>query len=126
MMKNIIIKGVYVDGMQHWSRRDLDVDVVHYCKPELTNPYDRNDVAVFSDAVLQKTAGYLRREDASSLQNMFTFAEGKVFFLKAKMSAAKFNRQKGPMQLCNVGFNCQDRDVDSVCQLLSGYDVKLF
>ena len=125
MMKNTIIKGVYVDGMQHWGRRDLEVDVVHYCKPELTNPYVRNAMAVFSDAALQKTAGYLRREDASSLQNMFTFADRKVF-LKAKTSAAKFNRQKGPMQLCNVGFNCQDRDVDSVCQLLSKYDVKLF
>ena len=104
-MKNVIIKGVYVVGMHHWGRRELEVDVVHYCKPEPTNRYDRNAVAVFSDAALQKTAGYLRREDASSLHNvLMTFADGKVY-LKAKMSAAKFNRHKGPMQLCNVGLS---------------------
>ena len=50
---------------------------------------------------------------------------GKVY-LKAKMSAVKFNRHKGPMQLCNVGFKCQDRDVDSVRQVISGYDVNIF
>ena len=41
-------------------------------------------MAVFSDAALQKTAGYLQREDASSLHNvLMTFADGKVY-LKAK------------------------------------------
>lgn len=112
-------------GMHHWGRRELEVGVVYYCKREPSNPYDRNAVGVFSDITLQSTAGYLRKEDAAALNKVLEFADRNVF-LKAKMSAAKFSPRKGPMQLCNIGFKCQDRNIDSVRQLISGYGVQIF
>ena len=61
-------------------------------------------MVVFSDAALQKTAGYHRRDDASSLQNMLTFADGNVF-LKAKMPVTFSIVIRDPCSCLMLGFS---------------------
>ncbi|KAH3747384.1 hypothetical protein DPMN_181809 [Dreissena polymorpha] len=65
-MKNVVVQGVYIVGMHH--RRELEVDVIHYCGQEHDNPYDKNAIAVFSDTEMRHKVGYLRREDAVRLK----------------------------------------------------------
>ncbi|KAH3720917.1 hypothetical protein DPMN_063828 [Dreissena polymorpha] len=81
-MKNVVLQGVYIVGMHHWGRRELEVDVNHFCGQENDNPYDKNAIAVFSDTEMRHKVGYLRKEDAARLKNVYRHITGKCY-LKA-------------------------------------------
>ncbi|KAH3815004.1 hypothetical protein DPMN_143523 [Dreissena polymorpha] len=124
-MKNVVVQGVYIVGMHHCGRRELEVDVVHYRGQEHDNPYDENAMTVFIDTEMRHKVGFLRREDAVRLKNVYRHITGKCY-LKAKQAASKFNRLKGPMKICNIGFKCDDEHVADVRQCLNGYSLKVF
>lgn len=111
-IKNVIVEGVYIVGMHHLRRRELEVDAVQYCAREQQNPYDRNAVSVFSDSLLVSKVAYFRRKDAALIPNVFQYVYGK-FYLKAMMAPEKFSKYQGPMQQCNIGFKCNDQHVEA-------------
>ncbi|KAH3841046.1 hypothetical protein DPMN_114505 [Dreissena polymorpha] len=106
-MKNAIIRNVYVVGMHHGGKKELEVGALYFCKSEPNNPWDPNAVAVFDDRDLTRRVCYLRREDARKLGEVLGFEQG-TCYLRPKMKAEKFSRFKGPMQNCSIGFKCQE------------------
>ncbi|KAH3815118.1 hypothetical protein DPMN_111287 [Dreissena polymorpha] len=57
-MKNVIIRNVYVVGMHHGGKRELEVGALYVCKSEPENPWDPNAVAVFDDRDLSRRVCY--------------------------------------------------------------------
>jgi len=117
-MKNVIISNMYAVGMHHHlGQREMEIGPVFYCAHEPTNPRDVNAVAIYSDRELTRRACYLQRCDASIVKDILTFAHGPCY-VRAKSHAEKFNKFKGPMQKCNIGFKCQNENVSHLEQLL--------
>ena len=112
--------------MHHWGRRSLEVNEVHFCSRDRSNRFDSNAVAVYSDANLTNTVAYLQRKDAAVIAGILQYAGRGKCYLKAKTEPEKFNKFKGPMQRCNIGFKCDDNDVASLRILLSDYAIKIF
>lgn len=114
-MKKIIIESVYVVGMHHWGGRELKIGEIYYINHEPSNPKDGKAVAVYTDKEKKFKRGYLRREDANFISLLFKENLGQGhFYLKPKSIPEKFNRRAGPLQRCNIGFRCNEEDVDRI------------
>jgi hypothetical protein len=124
-MKNVIIRNQYIVGMHHGGRKQLEVGTIYYCKPEPTNPVDPKAVAVYEDRNHRRRICYLRREDAWKLHDVLPYAKGPCY-LKPKFAAEKFNKYKGPMQNCSIGFKCHESDCDRLEQLLNNSVHRIF
>ena len=118
-MKNVIIRQLYTVGMHHSGTKQLEVGPVYYCSKEPNNPKDQNAIAVYEDEPCRRRICYLRREDAVKLKDIITYAKGPIY-LRAKFSAEKFSRFKGPMQNCSIGFKCSDEDSEQLQLMLKG------
>ena len=83
-------------------------------RTQTRNPRDANAAAINIDQELTRRACYLQQCDASRVNDILTFAH-EPCYLRAKSHAEKF---KGPMQRCNIGFKCQNKNISKFEQLL--------
>lgn len=126
VMKKIFVK-TYAVGMHHWGNRVLPLGTNLFCKWEPDNCKDINAVAIFEDRSCRRRMGYLRREDSAKIALLFknNIIKSDFCVLKAHQPPNKFNKFKGPMQLCTIEFQCDDRELESVRSIMQGCNVAI-
>ena len=128
-MKKVIISFVWAVGMRHWGPRELEVGSVLYGKHEYQNPKDPNAIVLCAEKNFARTMAYLRRSDAVVISQLF---KAKVIvghcYFKVKTKVEKFGHKTGPQQKLNVGFLCQEENIEKMTDILkdSNLHVRIF
>lgn len=103
--------------MHHFGKKYLDVGQKYFLKPEPSNEFDRNAIAVYRD---DRKVGYLKRSHAKYVSNLFKecLVNDYKMLLKPKFEPVVRQQKVGPEQRCNIGFYCSETNVSKVLELM--------